>query len=132
MQLRRTISFYAPMVIMSVAVVAVLFSSFWIFLHCHAGCRKQWPGCSFDSGAGASGADGGESAATRASPLETRDRQISSRSLPTMIRPLYARLTASIHIWSVRPASSAGTKCDSTNVFTPASSATRPTSSAEV
>jgi hypothetical protein len=56
----------------------------------------------------------------------------SSRSRPTMTRPRNHFLAASTHICSVMAGSSAGTKCESTSVATPAACATRPTSSAVV
>src|SRR5262245_4198489 len=57
------------------------------------------------------------------------------RSMPsraTTISPLKCARAASIHICSVTAGSSAGTRCESTSVLTPAAAATRPASSADV
>src|SRR5690348_17731062 len=58
--------------------------------------------------------------------------QISSRSRPRTTLPSNRDRAASIHIWSVICGSSAGTRWESTSVFTPAACAIRPASSADV
>jgi hypothetical protein len=63
---------------------------------------------------------------------DRRRRQISIKSRPTTIVPRKPTRAASIHIASVIVGSSAGTRCESTSVLTPAAAATRPTSSTAV
>jgi hypothetical protein len=53
------ISLYAPVVIIILAVVTVLFSFFWVSCRYRVGCRTLWDDCWFVSGAGASGGDSG-------------------------------------------------------------------------
>lgn len=58
--------------------------------------------------------------------------QISRRSWPKTTLPSNRDRAASIHIWSVICGSSAGTRWESTSVFTPAACAIRPASCADV
>src|SRR5919201_913593 len=77
-------------------------------------------------------------------PVVDDDREVTDRrrragswapphsSMPsraTTISPLKYGRAASIHICSVTTGWSAGTRCESTSVLTPAAAATRPTSS---
>src|SRR5687767_14066438 len=59
-------------------------------------------------------------------------RHISIPSRATTMSPLKWGRAAPIHMSSVSVGSSAGTRCESTSVFTPAAAATRPTSSTAV